>query len=62
MRSGGPGCHFVQCDTCNATSDDHSKDTAAAKWNARVPDTDALIAELERDGPAPSDIATGEIG
>lgn len=36
MRNGGPGCFFVQCDLCNATSDDGSRDRAIAVWNSRA--------------------------
>lgn len=36
IRNGGPGCHFVQCDTCNATSDDHGEERAIAAWNRRA--------------------------
>ena len=36
MCCGGPGCYFVQCDGCNATSDDHSEERAIAAWNRRA--------------------------
>ncbi len=35
LRNGGPGCSFVQCDACNATSDDRSEGSAIAAWNRR---------------------------
>lgn len=35
--SGGPGCHFIKCGECGASSDDGSKEHAVAAWNRRSP-------------------------
>lgn len=35
LRDGGPGCKFVQCDTCNTTSDDGSVERVSSAWNKR---------------------------
>lgn len=56
LRDGGPGCFFVQCDMCSATSDDGSQDRAIARWNDRVAlsalpqagTVDALAQEIRR--------------
>ncbi len=40
---GGPGCRYVRCKSCLASSDDSQ---AVAKWNTRAPTAQAV--ELER--------------
>jgi Lar family restriction alleviation protein len=35
MVSGSPGCHYVRCEGCGATSNDCSRERAIALWNRR---------------------------
>lgn len=36
IASAGPGCHFVRCEGCTASTDDGSREQAIAAWNRRV--------------------------
>ena len=39
LVKGPPGCAFVQCSACKASSDDRGQDRAIAAWNRRAPAT-----------------------
>ena len=47
--SGIPGCRFIQCKDCKASTDDKHEDRAIAAWNCRADDW-RDIESAPRDG------------
>lgn len=35
--SGPPGCHYIRCQCCHASTDDRGYDRAIRSWNTRAP-------------------------
>lgn len=53
LVSGPPGCHYVMCEECYATSDDRGAERSIAAWNRRTPAD--LAAAVERAASAGED-------
>ena len=45
---GSPGCEYVKCEGCKATTDDTSRLRAITAWNRRAPADDSAVVEVLR--------------